>query len=66
MMDEDDWRQGALSRQDIDRLNRDFNEETDEAPRTDKYFGKQGQSGKEGTNLKSMPNAPNLRRAGLV
>jgi hypothetical protein len=55
-----------LSRQDIGRLNRDFNKETDKPPLADRSFGKQGQSGKAGTILKTMPKAPNLLQAGSV
>jgi hypothetical protein len=55
-----------LTRYDIGRLNGDFNKETDKPTLVNRLFGKQGQSGKAGTILKTMPNAPNLRRAGLV
>ncbi|MDA9824323.1 hypothetical protein N9D03_01645 [Alphaproteobacteria bacterium] len=55
-----------MTRYDIGRLNGDFNKETDKPTLVNRLFGKQGQSGKAGTILKTMPNAPNLRRAGLV
>jgi len=55
-----------LSHQNIGRLNRDFNKETDKPTLVDRLFGKQGQSGKAGTILKTMPTAPNLLQAGSV
>jgi hypothetical protein len=66
MIDVDDWRRCAQSNHNLGRLNRDFNKETDKLPLVVRPFGKQGQSGKAGTILKTMPNAPNLRQAGSV